>query len=186
MSRFVASTLILTFLAAGPTYAADPVSPFAAEESAPTHASETPPTPAPAPVVATESAPAAVPEGPAPADEAAMASDERRQEIERLRKRRLKGLLAAGILLGVGTGLVSAGAEVVSSDGPNDIPARAELNAGIGLGIAGSVVALSAIIPAVIARRARNQANRLETAMAFTPGGWVARGTAGAGFTLRF
>lgn len=182
MSRIFAPVLILSLLVAGPASASDPVSPPAAEQTAPTPATGS--TPAPAPPVEAERAPAQA-EGPDPADEAAMAGDERLQEIERLRKRRNKGWLASVILLAAGTGLVSGGAQLISG-GPSGIASRTDLDVGLGLAIAGSAVAMSAIIPAVIARRARNQANRLEASMAFAPGGWIARGGAGAGFTLRF
>lgn len=145
--------------------------------TSPVHAQVPTPGPGSAPTADT------VPEGPVLEGQAIAGT---RAEVDRLRTRAHKARIAAFSMIGASAVLFSAAGGVMGGNNSQAFVTRKEMIAGISLIGIGAGVLLSSIIPAVIGRRARNQADRLETGLALRPAGWVGRGTAGVGLSLRF
>lgn len=156
---------------AGPVSAADPEPVQAAPAPAPTSV----PAPAPAPTVA-----------PAPGDTATPATGTLSEdEVVRLKHRRRQAFLATLGLLGAGGSLVIIGGGIAGGYTTGVVGTKG-LWTGVGIFGVGAGVLLTAIIPGVIASRAKKRLLQNGHTVAFTPTGWVARGSGGAGFRLRF
>jgi hypothetical protein len=166
MSRIITSITSITSITALGLLVASPV-----------HAQDPGPGPTSAPFADT------VPEGPGLEGQAVGGT---KAEVDRLRTRAHKSRVAVFSLLGASAILLGAAGGVMGGNNTQAFVTRNQMLAGISLVGIGIGVALSAIIPGVIGRRARKQADRLETGLALRPAGWVGRGTAGVGLTLRF
>lgn len=158
-SRIIPTVTVLSLLIASPLHAQEP------------------------PAATSESTADTVPEGPVLEGQAAA---DTKAEVDHLRTRARKSRLAALSLVLVSTALFSTAGAVMSGNNSQAFVTRKEMIAGFSLVGIGAGVLLSAIIPAVIGRRARKQADRLEAGLALRPGVWVGRGTAGVGLSLRF